>query len=231
MIPGSICGVVIDENSGRMSGPRFPANSNPLDFTQCGIYPETIICGYRGWCMDRSGELLVCPQECYFGVHYRVAKQQSAYIMIFLTRYNELENDDRKGDLHTSTSLSLVLLTLCWWRHNWLHTTLDDPTIVTQTREKRYHKRKISTSLLVILMAGRVWSSREQRECISGASPKGSSIKLAWKPDESEDPAILQGHHLRNSFHPPTLKSSECYITVCFVSWRVDVVFPLMMSL
>ena len=82
---------------------------------------------------------------------------ESTYIISFLTRHNELINDDKNDDDYTSSpclTRSVVFssdeVTIdCWWRHN-------EQTIVTRSREEWYLTRKISLLFTLIFTASRV---------------------------------------------------------------------------
>ena len=43
---------------------------------------------------------------------------ENAYIILFLTWYNEPINDDKNDDLYTSPHVSLVRSSFCWWCYN-----------------------------------------------------------------------------------------------------------------
>ena len=85
--------------------------------------------------MYSSDKLFRCSWESYVGVYEtETISNESTYINLFLTRYNESINDDNES-LHivpVSRSLSFRSaddITIdCWWCRN-------DQTIVTRSRE------------------------------------------------------------------------------------------------
>ena len=50
--------------------------------------------------------------------------REATYIILFLTRYNKSINDNKNGDLYTSSRVSLARVSFCWWRHIRLLMTL-----------------------------------------------------------------------------------------------------------
>ena len=60
-------------------------------------------------------------------VRAETVHQESTYIILFLTRYNESINDVRTRIFTHHPRTSLALCTFCWWRHNRLAMTSQWP--------------------------------------------------------------------------------------------------------